>query len=195
VEGCALETREGLCWKRRSAYTLWSPWLLPSAAHMLVDTAARDAELPRRLQMRGSGCPDSRGGSQRKLKLLEAHSRPLRRRRRLEVKNGASHKKIQNLQGAEPAKNTTTPRTLRDSSLVLQPIKLPLEPHPQHELPPHVVVEAAPVPTDVVDHVICKCLHRGSVITFPCYDDPCCRSYAPQYNQDPALTTTALVRQ
>jgi hypothetical protein len=68
--------------------------------------------------------PDPRGGSQRKLKLLEARSRPLRRRRRLEVKNGASHK-IQNLQGAEPAKNTTTPRTLRDSSLVLQPIKTP----------------------------------------------------------------------
>ncbi len=54
---------------------------------MLVDTAARDVELLRRIQCE-RGVPDPRNDSQQKLNLPEAHSRRLRRRRWLEVKYG-----------------------------------------------------------------------------------------------------------
>jgi hypothetical protein len=77
---------------------------------------------------------------------------------------------IQNLQEAEPTKNTTPTHALRQRP-GLTAYKLPLEPHPLHELPPHILKRPL-VSTDVVNHVIYKCLHR-SVTTFPCSGDLC----------------------
>jgi hypothetical protein len=49
TEGCALETRGGLLLETPLGVCTVEP-VLPSTAYMLVDTAARDAELLRRIQ-------------------------------------------------------------------------------------------------------------------------------------------------
>jgi hypothetical protein len=43
LEGCVAEARAtgGFCLNRRSAYTPWSPWRLPSAAYRLAEYAER----------------------------------------------------------------------------------------------------------------------------------------------------------